>query len=269
MAHARPQRQHRRARATCATTSLVTGAYWADTLTDGAIRMLVLFYFYELWLHAVPGRDRCSSSTRSSASSPTSSAAGSRARLGLKTTLFAGLARSSSRSAMLASRPRRWLTVPYVMVAQALSGIAKDLTKMSSKSAVKLVVPDDCARRAVQVGRDPDRLEERAEGRRLLRRRAAADLVGFRRRCWSWPGWSLTALVAAALLMRGDLGTHQHEGEVPPDVLEQPRGQPARRRARVPVRARATSGSSSACRCSSTPCSAGTSGRSAASWRSG
>ena len=29
------------------------------------------------------------------------------------------------------------------MAAQALSGIAKDLTKMSSKSAVKLVVPDD------------------------------------------------------------------------------------------------------------------------------
>ena len=27
---------------------LVTGAYWADTLADGAIRMLVLFYFYEL-----------------------------------------------------------------------------------------------------------------------------------------------------------------------------------------------------------------------------
>ena len=27
---------------------LVTGAYWTDTLTDGAIRMLVLFYFYEL-----------------------------------------------------------------------------------------------------------------------------------------------------------------------------------------------------------------------------
>ena len=31
--------------------------------------------------------------------------------------------------------------VPYVMVSQAFSGIAKDLTKMSSKSAVKLVVP--------------------------------------------------------------------------------------------------------------------------------
>ena len=43
---------------------------------------------------------------------------------------------------MLAFAPASWLVVPYVMVAQALSGIAKDLTKMSSKSAVKLVVPE-------------------------------------------------------------------------------------------------------------------------------
>ena len=43
------------------------------------------------------------------------------------------------------SRPTAWLVVPYVMAAQALSGIAKDLTKMSSKSAVKLVVPEDAA----------------------------------------------------------------------------------------------------------------------------
>ena len=44
---------------------------------------------------------------------------------------------------MLALGPGRpWLVVPYVMAAQALSGIAKDLTKMSSKSAVKLVVPE-------------------------------------------------------------------------------------------------------------------------------
>ena len=50
--------------------------------------------------------------------------------------------------------------------------------------------------------------------------------------------------------MHGDLGTAEREGEVPADVLEQPRGQPARRRADLPVRARATSGSSSACRSS-------------------
>ena len=43
---------------------------------------------------------------------------------------------------MLGLAPEAWLVVPYVMVSQAFSGIAKDLTKMSSKSAVKLVVPE-------------------------------------------------------------------------------------------------------------------------------
>ncbi len=44
--------------------------------------------------------------------------------------------------AMLGFAPQAWLVVPYVMASQAISGIAKDLTKMSSKSAVKLVVPE-------------------------------------------------------------------------------------------------------------------------------
>ena len=37
----------------------------------------------------------------------------------------------------------QWLSVLYVMIAQAFSGIAKDLTKMSTKSAIRLVVPQD------------------------------------------------------------------------------------------------------------------------------
>ena len=44
---------------------------------------------------------------------------------------------------MLGFAPPSLLVVAYVMASQALSGIAKDLTKMSSKSAVKLVVPED------------------------------------------------------------------------------------------------------------------------------
>ncbi len=68
------------------------------------------------------------------------------ARFGLKATLVGGpRAPRSSRSRCSRSRPTPWLVVPYVMAAQALSGIAKDLTKMSSKSAVKLVVPDDAS----------------------------------------------------------------------------------------------------------------------------
>ena len=63
------------------------------------------------------------------------------ARFGLRTTLFMGLATQAFAVGMLALAPEAWLVVPYVMASQAFSGIAKDLTKMSSKSAVKLVVP--------------------------------------------------------------------------------------------------------------------------------
>lgn len=121
--------------------ALVTGAYWADTIADGAIRMLVLFYFYEkgfspfavasLFLfYEVFGI-------------VTNLVGGYlAARLGLKATLIGGLSTQIVAVGMLAVVPESWLVVPYVMVAQALSGIAKDLTKMSSKSAVKLVVPE-------------------------------------------------------------------------------------------------------------------------------
>ena len=51
-----------------------------------------------------------------------------------------GLAIAARRARDARAAPAPWLVVPYVMAAQALSGIAKDLTKMSSKSAVKLVV---------------------------------------------------------------------------------------------------------------------------------
>lgn len=120
---------------------LVTGNYWAFTLTDGALRMLVvlhfhglgyspleialLFLFYEIfgvitnlvggWLGA---------------------------HLGLNRTMNIGLFLQVVALAMLLVPPTM-LTIPWVMGAQALSGIAKDLNKMSAKSAIKLLVPGD------------------------------------------------------------------------------------------------------------------------------
>ncbi|SFB40017.1 organoarsenical effux MFS transporter ArsJ [Azotobacter beijerinckii] len=119
---------------------LVTGNYWAFTLTDGALRMLVvlhfhglgyspleiaaLFLFYEFfgvvtnlvggWLGA---------------------------HLGLNRTMNLGLGLQVLALLMLAV-PAAMLTVPWVMAAQALSGIAKDLNKMSAKSSIKLLVAD-------------------------------------------------------------------------------------------------------------------------------
>lgn len=117
---------------------VVTGGYWAFTITDGAIRMLVvlhfhllgyspfevamLFLFYEFfgivtnlvggWLGA---------------------------RIGLNLTMNIGMAMQVV--ALLAlTVPESWLSVAYVMVAQALSGIAKDLNKMSAKASVKTLV---------------------------------------------------------------------------------------------------------------------------------
>ena len=118
---------------------LITGNYWVFTLTDGALRMLVvlhfhhlgysplnialLFLFYEVfgvitnllggWLGAI---------------------------LGLNRTMNIGLAIQIIALSMLLVEPSH-LTVAWVMIAQALSGIAKDLNKMSAKSAIKLLIP--------------------------------------------------------------------------------------------------------------------------------
>src|SRR4029077_6541372 len=68
------------------------------------------------------------------------------ARSGLKVTLYGGLLLQIGALNMLAFLQPAWVratSVAYVMAAQALSGIAKDLTKMSAKSAIKVVVPED------------------------------------------------------------------------------------------------------------------------------
>jgi predicted MFS family arabinose efflux permease len=66
--------------------------------------------------------------------------------MGLKITLFSGLALQVVALLGLALLDPAWpvvVSVAYVMGAQALSGIAKDLTKMSSKSAIKVLIPEE------------------------------------------------------------------------------------------------------------------------------
>lgn len=121
---------------------LVTAAYWADTLADGASRILVLFFFYQLGYSAF---EVASLFLFYEFFGIVTNLVGGwiATRLGLKATLFSGLTVQIIALGMLGFAPDEWLVVPYVMASQALSGIAKDLTKMSSKSAVKLVVPED------------------------------------------------------------------------------------------------------------------------------
>ena len=123
---------------------LVTAAYWGFTLTDGALRMLVLLHFYELGYSPVQIAFLfLFYEIFGIVTNLVGGWVGS--HMGLRITLFAGLALQVVALAVLALLNPAWpalLSVAYVMGAQALSGIAKDLTKMSSKSAIKGLVPE-------------------------------------------------------------------------------------------------------------------------------
>lgn len=118
---------------------LVTGNYWAFTLTDGALRMLVVLHFHALGY--TPLQIAALFLFYEVFGVITNLVGGYLgARLGLNRTMNIGLGLQVLALLML-TVPAAWLTVPWVMAAQALSGIAKDLNKMSAKSTIKLLVP--------------------------------------------------------------------------------------------------------------------------------
>ncbi len=119
---------------------VITGNYWAFTLTDGALRMLVVLYFHQLGYS--PLNIAMLFLFYEIFGVITNLVGGwLGAKLGLNKTMNIGLAMQIFALGMLAV-PAEMLTVIYVMVAQALSGIAKDLNKMSAKSSIKLLVPE-------------------------------------------------------------------------------------------------------------------------------
>ncbi len=125
--------------------TLVTAAYWGFTLTDGALRMLVLLHFHDLGYSAVQIAFLfLLYEFFGVITNLVGGWVGS--HLGLKVTLFAGLALQIVALSALAMLDPSWsvaASVAYVMGAQALSGVAKDLTKMSAKSAIKVLIPEE------------------------------------------------------------------------------------------------------------------------------
>ena len=118
---------------------LITANYWAFTLTDGALRMLVVLYFHQLGY--APLEVALLFLFYEFFGVVTNLFGGwIGARIGLNATMNTGLALQVIALGMLLV-PASMLTVGWVMAAQALSGIAKDLNKMSAKSAIKLLVP--------------------------------------------------------------------------------------------------------------------------------
>jgi MFS family permease len=191
--------------------AIVTLAYWADTLADGATRTLVLFYFYQLGYNALQVAslflfyeifgvltNLCGGWLAS--------------RFGLKSTLFMGLGTQLAALAMLALMPPGGLTVVWVMASQALSGIAKDLTKMSSKSAVKLVAGDNEGRLyrwvALLTGS-----KNALKGVGFFLGGLLLSWIGFQPAVWTLMALVAVALLVAAVMMRGGLGTVNKEAK--------------------------------------------------------
>lgn len=127
--------------------ALVNAAYWSFTLTDGALRMLVLLHFFALgytpfqlalmfWLYEAAGI--------------VANLFGGWAatHFGVTRTLAAGIGLQVAGLLMLSALNPAWspgVSVVWVVVSQGVSGVAKDLTKTSAKSAIRLVATDQSA----------------------------------------------------------------------------------------------------------------------------
>jgi MFS transporter, APGE family, 1-arseno-3-phosphoglycerate exporter len=184
---------------------LVTGAYWVETLADGATRMLVLFYFYERGYSPFA---IASLFIFYEIFGVVTNLVGGwlAARFGLRTTLFMGLGTQVFAVSMLGFAPQAWLTVPYVMFSQSFSGIAKDLTKMSSKSAVKLVVPEGDESSLYRWVAVLTGSKNALKGVGFFLGGLMLTLTDFQTSMLILAGFVLSALVLVSTLMHGHLG---------------------------------------------------------------
>jgi len=184
----------------------VTAAYWAFMLSDGALRMLVLLHFHTLgfspvklaWLFVF----------YEIAGIFTNLSAGwIAARFGLTSTLYVGLVIQIFALLALAQLDADWamsLSVIYVMLVQGASGVAKDLAKMSSKSAVKILAPegDDGLFRWVAVLTGS---KNAVKGLGFLLGAALLSLVGFYAAIWGMALILAVILAVVALKMPAGL----------------------------------------------------------------
>ncbi|GLK73480.1 organoarsenical effux MFS transporter ArsJ [Ancylobacter dichloromethanicus] len=120
--------------------AIVTAAYWGFTLTDGALRMLVLFTFFQLGYS--PFTLAFLFLLYEAAGIGANFIGGwLAARYGITRMLTVGLVTQIAGFLLLSAVSPEWgstLLVTWVLLAQGVCGVAKDLTKTASKSAIKI-----------------------------------------------------------------------------------------------------------------------------------
>ena len=120
--------------------AIVTAAYWGFTLTDGALRMLVLLHFYGLGYS--PFALAFLFLLYEAAGVLANLIGGWLAtRYGIQRMLIVGLITQITGFTLLSQLDPSWtvtMSVAWVVLSQGICGVAKDLTKTASKSAIKI-----------------------------------------------------------------------------------------------------------------------------------
>lgn len=179
----------------------VTAAYWAYTLSDGALRMMVLLHLHELGYSPLQivsmflAYEICGVVTNLLGGYLA-------ARSGLRLTLLLGLVLQVVACAVLALSAGS-LSLLVLLGAQAMSGVAKDLTKMSAKSFVRLLVPDGEAQGLLRWVAVLTGSKNALKGLGFFLGAVLLAGFGFAGACWVMAaGLGLAFFTAAALLPR-------------------------------------------------------------------
>lgn len=183
---------------------VVTGGYWAFTVTDGAIRMLVVLYFHRLGYS--PLEVALLFLFYEFFGIVTNLVGGwLGARIGLNLTMHIGMGLQVV-ALLLLTVPDAWLSVPYVMAAQALSGIAKDLNKMSAKASVKALAGGGSESRLFTWVAALTGSKNALKGAGFFAGAALLQGLGFRGALAVLAGSLLCVLIVTALLLPAGVG---------------------------------------------------------------
>ena len=183
---------------------VVTGGYWAFTVTDGAIRMLVVLYFHLLGYS--PFEVAMLFLFYEFFGIVTNLVGGwLGARIGLNLTMHIGMGMQVV-ALLLLTVPDAWLSVPYVMAAQALSGIAKDLNKMSAKASVKMLAGDGGESKLFRWVAALTGSKNALKGAGFFVGAALLEWIGFRGALALLAGMLLLVLIVTAVLLPRGVG---------------------------------------------------------------
>jgi MFS family permease len=187
---------------------VVTAAYWAFTLTDGALRMLVLLHFHALGYSPF---ELASLFLLYELFGVFTNLIGGwiGSRTGLKATLFIGLCLQIGALLMLSALSTSWAQaaqVAYVVVAQGLSGIAKDFTKLSAKSAIKVLVPEGAHGALFRWVALLTGSKNALKGAGFFLGSLLLARLGFRDALWAMAAGLVVTVVATALALPAGMG---------------------------------------------------------------